>query len=142
MAMAGRMYERDGEDAWQFAFEQAWPAVERSLRRVLRARHVPRDEWDDYLQEVAARALAAQVEFGCAADLLPWASTVLRRLHARQLQRAHRLNDAQSRVRVRGTPDVASTVIAKLDLDRVVEVVASWPPVDREALVPGTGTTS
>src|SRR5688500_15389679 len=70
MAMAGRVYDNDNYDdrgadrAWQLAFADAWPAVERSLRRVLRARHVPRGEWDDYLQEVAARALAARVEFG------------------------------------------------------------------------------
>jgi hypothetical protein len=142
VAVARRACSQDGcehgtvvDASWQAAFEATWPTVERRLRTVLRSRKVPPGEWEDYLQEVATRAIASHVEFHCAADLLPWASTVLRRLHGDDLHRAERLEDAQRLLVSRRTPDVAAAVMAKLDLDRVAEAVAAWPDFDRVALV-------
>lgn len=137
--------EADSQDApdpqWQQAFEEAWPLVARRLRGVLRARKVPPCDWDDYLQEVAARIITARLEFAHPEDLVPWATTAVRRLHLDQVRRSERLQRVERRLSVssRRTPDVASSVMAKLDLDRVAEVVGSWSPFDREALLVGDG---
>ena len=125
--------------SWERAFEEAWPTVERHLRDILRARHVPVTDHDDYLQEVAARALAAHVAFHCSADLLPWAATVMRRLHIGAMRRGARLQRIADLARDRHAPDAASAVVAKLDLDRVVETLASWPAFDRDTVLGGRG---
>lgn len=144
--VAGRVCRQDGCDGerpenmpWEQAFEEAWPAVERRLRDILRARNVPAADQEDYLQEVAARALTAQVEFHCAADLLPWASTVVRRLHIGSIRRSARLRQAANVNRLRHVPDAASAVVAKLDLDRVAETLASWSTTDRDMVLGGRG---
>ena len=125
----------DPDASWLDAFESAWPAVERRLRQVLRARKVPAVDREDLLQEVAARAIAAQVAFHCSADLLPWASTVLRRVHGRHLHKLEQQQLAMRRTGVRCVPDAASAAIAHLDLARVAETMASWSPLDRETLL-------
>ena len=123
-----------GHLAWTDAFGQAWPTVERHLRQVLAARRVAPSDHDDLVQEVAARAIAAQVAFHCAADLVPWATTVLRRLHGRQLRNHEHVELVAARTNDRRAPDVAVEVTARLDLARVAEVVGSWPADARETL--------
>ena len=123
------------------AFEQAWPVVARRLRAVLRARKVPESDWDDYLQEVAARMIVARLVFDRPEEIVPWATTVVRRLHVDTIRRAERLQRVERRMApaVRRTPDVASSVMAKLDLDRVAEVVGTWSSFDRDALFASDG---
>lgn len=126
---------------WERAFEQAWPVVARRLRAVLRARKVPQSDWDDYLQEVAARMITARLAFDRPEEVVPWATTVVRRLHLDHVRRAERLRRIEGRMATtaRRTPDVASSVIAKLDLDRVAKEVGTWSAFDRDALLVGEG---
>ena len=125
----------------EVAFERAWPEVETKLRRVLAARNVPVADWDDYLQEVAARALTADVEFHGADDLLPWATTVLRRLHIDLLRRSKRW-DGLGLPQPQPPAGVDTEVIARLDVAAVVEIVSTWTPEARATLFheDGTGT--
>lgn len=128
--------------SWAERFEAVWPVVEQRLRRVLRARQVPLADHDDLLQEVATRALAAQVQFHCSADLLPWASTVLRRVHGRHLHKLEQQQLARRRSGVRRVPDAASAAIAHIDLELVARTMASWSPIDRAALLGATDVSA
>jgi hypothetical protein len=114
--------------------------VEAGLRRVLVARNVPSGDWDDYLQEVAARALAADVAFHDADDLLPWATTVLRRMHVDLLRRREREGRAAVAVQP-ASAGVDHEVMARLDLAAVAEAVAAWSPEARAALLQEDGVT-
>jgi DNA-directed RNA polymerase specialized sigma24 family protein len=121
-------------------FEQAWPTVEARLRRVMAARRVPEADRDDLLQEVAARALASGVAFESADDLGPWAATVLRRLHVDLHRRSNRIGFAMSDGDVPGddvdaAAEVAVTVEARMDLDAVAKVMATWSPATRQVLL-------
>jgi len=110
-----------------------WPTIESALRRVLAARHVPTAEWDDFLQEVATRMFVSNVDLRFATDLLPWATTVLRRMHIDFLRRQGRqqwLPDGERRTQ----PGVDAAVMARLDLARVAAVVSTWSPEARAVL--------
>lgn len=119
------------------AFEEAWPVVEARLRRVLAARRVPAADHDDFLQEVAARVLAAEhLEFESADELMPWAATVLRRLHVDAHRRADRAGARLGLDPERGNvADVAVEVEARMELDAVAKVMATWSPASREVLL-------
>jgi hypothetical protein len=117
----------------------AWPELELQLRRVLNARHVPVDDHDDLLQEVAARILASDVAFESAADLLPWASTVIRRLHIDHVRKAKRLALDGQVPDVRGSTDVERTVAARMELSSVAEVLVAWPHDARDTLLSARG---
>jgi DNA-directed RNA polymerase specialized sigma24 family protein len=123
------------------AFERAWPAVEAGLRRVLAARRVPDADHDDFLQEVAARAFASgDLTFTSADELLPWASTVLRRLHVdacrrdRRLERSGAIDDVGA-IEKADPADVAVEVAARMELDAVAKAMAGWSPDSRRVLL-------
>jgi hypothetical protein len=117
----------------------AWPELEHQLRRVLHARHVPVDDHDDLLQEVAARILASGVAFESADDLLPWASTVIRRLHIDHVRKANRVALDGHVPEVRGSADVERTVAARMELSSVAEVLVGWPIEARDTLLGARG---
>src|SRR5688500_8169569 len=121
--------------------DDVWPQVEPRLRRVAAARGIPVDDRDDIVQEVAVRVLASGVTFETAEELLPWAATVLRRIHVDGHRKRERIEflpltsaTADSTSTGTGTGDVADAAVAWLDLATIGQAVAAWPPDARHAL--------
>jgi hypothetical protein len=116
-------------------FSGAWPAVEARLRPRLLRRGLPTAHVDDVLQETAIAALRRQVPFTTEDDLLAWCTVVARRLAVAEHRRGGRTALLSA-----GPPEVAAgvhverEVLARLDLDRVVEAARRLAPAERAAL--------
>lgn len=115
------------------SLSDVWPEVSTRLGRLLTSRGASRDVADDLVQEVAARALAREVVFADAADLMRWAVPVALNLLVDNARSAGRVT-----VGIDGWDaaegDVADLVAHRDRLNRVLGAVARLSAADREAL--------
>src|SRR4051812_16084508 len=73
---ASDAHSRSNNDAITPKLEFVWPSVSARLTAMLRRRGVSSHDADEAIQETAARAIAASVEFTDEDDLFRWASIV------------------------------------------------------------------
>lgn len=117
-------------------FSAAWPQVEPALRRYVASLGANRSDIDDVVQEVAARALQAEVAFCDAADLRRWCFVVARRLRIDQLRLNTRLFSLDALI---ATSDITSMrefgrVEDRHLLATITSALAQLPDRDRLAL--------
>jgi DNA-directed RNA polymerase specialized sigma24 family protein len=116
------------------SFESVWPDVEQRLRGLLFRRGLDRASADDIVQEVALRALAHNVTFASAKDLLRWAGPVACNLHIDLVRHRARLLEDVDPERA-GTHDVYGEVADRMELQRAFRGIAALRPADREAII-------
>lgn len=116
-------------------FELVWPDVERRLRGLLFRRGLDQASAEDVVQEVALRALAGQVTYTSAKDLLRWAGPVACNLHVDLLRQRARLADSGVDTEHPATNDVAGEVADRMELQRAFRGIAALRPADREAIM-------
>jgi DNA-directed RNA polymerase specialized sigma24 family protein len=125
---------RDGAVVITPSFESVWPDVERRLRALLFRRGVDNASVDDIVQEVALRALANQVTYASAKDLLRWAGPVACNLHVDLVRHRARVLDDVDTDRA-GPDDVYGEVADRMELHRAFRGIAALRPADREAII-------
>jgi RNA polymerase sigma factor (sigma-70 family) len=121
-------------------FCMAWRAIAPGLARYLRRRGVVPDDVEDVVQETALRLFVVWPRIDSEASVEPLARTI-----ALNVWRDHLRTRAARDVRVADVPDmpdaaacVERTVLARVELARVVAVVRLLPREDRAALAVGT----
>ena len=112
---------------------EVWPEVSGRLGRLLASRGASRDVADDVVQEVAARALAREIVFDDAADLMRWAVPVALNLLVDSARHAGRVTVGIDGWDV-AEGDVADLVAHRDRLTRVLGAVARLSDADRIAL--------
>lgn len=123
-------------------FAAVWTAVEPALRRYVASLGATRTDIDDVVQEVAARALQADVSYCDAADLRRWCFVVARRLRIDQLRLRARLFSLDA---LTATSDITSMrefsrVEDRHLLGTITNALAQLSDRDRAALSPATVT--
>lgn len=110
-----------------------WPEVSSRAVAALRRRGVAQDVAEDAVLEAVTRAIAGEVAYTDATDLLRWINVVARRVvvdaHRRDGRLVYAVPDSPA-------PDnPAGAVEARSQLNRVAELVASLSTADRDALL-------
>lgn len=86
---------RSNDDMITKKLESAWPAVSTRLRSMLQRRGVTCHDAEEAIQETAARAMSATVQFSDADDLFRWASVVSWRVAIDARRRDTRVSDLE-----------------------------------------------
>lgn len=118
---------------------QTWHTAGRRLRGLLRGRGA--DCWlaEDLAQETLTRAVAHQISFEDADDLMRWCVPVANNLLVSASRRLKWAADAEVPDQA-GVVDVEREVLARLDLDTVIKHIGTLSTGDRSALLSGLET--
>jgi DNA-directed RNA polymerase specialized sigma24 family protein len=121
------------------SLEEIWPEVSRRAVTALRRRGVAPAAAEDAVQEAVARAIDRGIRFSDVEDLLPWIHTVAWRVVLDSRRRDDRL--------VYAVPDCESpenparVVEARLQLQRLGELIADLSPADHDVLASRSDAT-
>jgi hypothetical protein len=115
----------------------AWPDVSRRVASRLRAAGVGAADAEDLTSEAITRAVAKGVTFESTDHLFAWTLHVARNIHVDQRRAVgrgpvvHGIVDSD----VAPAPDTAVVVEHRLRLERALEVLATFSPADRAAVM-------
>lgn len=120
-----------------------WLEVGRRLEGLLRTRGATTWTAEDIAQEVLARVVARGVTFTDADDLMRWCTPVAKNLLIDHARAARWTDQGQAVPEQRDLVDVERTVLARLELARVLHHLGSLRAADRQAIVDGaTGVSA
>ena len=115
------------------ALARIWPFVDPPLRRMLMDRGVDPATAQDVSQATAERVITSGVAYESAEDLLPWATTVAKRLVTDGWRRTGRVEAAEEEIPDHPSPlDVTALVEDRLLLEAVSRALPSMLPADQE----------
>lgn len=120
----------------------SWPATARRVERRLRAVGADRANAEDLAAEAIARALDHRVEFQSAEHLYAWTLRVARNLfvdQCRAVGRGPAVRPIEDYDAV-PLPDTATVVEHRMSLERVLQLLATFSPADRAAVLDDTET--
>lgn len=112
-----------------------WKEVGRRVQGMLRRRGATTWVAEDLAQEVLTRAVANQVSFSDADDLMRWCVPVARNLHIDHARHGRWTDETASIPEARDALDVERLVLARLELHGVLGHLASLTDNDRQAIV-------
>lgn len=118
--------------ASEIGFADVWPDVAARLRRLLSRRGVNVDHADDYLQEVAVRALSHHVAIVSADDLYRWCAVTCRNLTVDGYRRRRTTVELDDDIAAPG--DLGELVETRERLRTAVAAVAALSESDRRVL--------
>ncbi len=117
------------------AFELEWPKLDARLRRVLGRKGVPREEWDDLVQETGARLYSMWERVDPDRPTLPLAVTIMTNLLCDRARRSV-LREVSGEVPERESlQDVERESFLRLDLANVHRALAALSVAQRRALL-------
>jgi DNA-directed RNA polymerase specialized sigma24 family protein len=105
------------------------------LRALLYRRGLDAPSAEDIVQEVALRALANDVTYASAQDLLRWAGPVACNLHVDLIRHRARMFDGELATDHPASNDVAGEVADRIELQRALRGIAALRPADRAAII-------
>jgi len=116
------------------AFEVEWPKLDVRLRRVLGRRGIPRDEWDDLVQETGARLYSMWERVDPGRPAFPLAATIMTNLLCDRARRSMLREVAGDVPERESLQDVERESFLRLDLDSVHRAVAALSTAQKQAL--------
>ena len=131
-----RLVSRSNETVITQDLESVWPGVSLRLATMLRRRGVGRHDADEAIQETAARAISAGVEFSDGDDLFRWASVVSWRVAIDARRRCTRLSADEVPDRADHV-DVAQAAENRIVLTAVTNSFKDLPARDQAVLLEG-----
>lgn len=129
-------YPRSNDDLITRKLEKVWPSVSARLRVMLERRGVSSHDAEEAIQETAARAMSAAVEFADADDLFRWASVVSWRVAVDARRRCTRVSGNELPERADHV-DVAQAAETRIVLSAVTTRFKELSERDRAVLLAG-----